>query len=172
MLKTTVRAWLLLCPVLIAGCLNGLGKPAAPPASPATRPADASALARQVKDLQDELAALKRENAILAAREQELLGRDRALSKELIDLQFAGVQQARTIEALSSAPAERDRYQKQVEELTEEVARLRQQVLALGGKLPTPATATAPASMPSTLPATMPSTTPQDEPSVGDASWP
>jgi len=86
---------------------------------------------RQIRDLQKQLAALKAENAMQASRIKELLIRNERLAKELKTLQFANAMQEKQIEALSAAPAERDRYKAQVLKLTRENVRLARKIAEL-----------------------------------------
>lgn len=139
-----VPAWFVLTWVLVGGCRMGQRQ-----ASPTTQGAD-SAVLRQVKDLEEDVAALKNENAMLSLQVQELNAREKGLSKALSDLQFANTQQTRQIEVLAAAPAERDRYKTLAEQLAIEVRRLERELEWLRGVTRTSAT------MPSTAPAAAP----------------
>jgi len=148
MLRKALTAWLFALTAMVAGCPKDALRPPA-----TTQEADPGVLARQVKDLQEDIDALKKEKLVLAARVEELVEREKALSNALKDAQFDKQMQLRQIEALSSVPADRDRYRRRAEALSLEVERLEKELADLGA--PTRPSST----MPSTAAATRPSPT-------------
>ena len=103
------------------------GKSDTPPSSPTTNPAKEDPQA-QVKTLKEELATVKGRNLILAARLEEQLAREQRLSDQVNKLRFLNTQQQMQIEALSDAPAQRDASRERADQLTRQVAELKQRI--------------------------------------------
>lgn len=182
MRTTAAIAWLLAGLGLATGCDKIEWKwprPGAPettskPAEPETQPAAAAEPApppATPEQLRTKVDTLTAENRALQQRLDELRAREQILSERLRKLEFEYLQQIRQIEALSKAPAERDRYKEQAEKLAMRIARLEATIDRLLGRAPAPmspgaprATQPAGASPPTEPPATRPAATPTTAP--------
>jgi len=85
--------------------------------------------------LADQLQAAKDANAILAARLDEQLARERRLSDQLSKLKFLTRQQQAQIRALADAPGERDALKKDNEKLSAEIVRLKARIAQLTAEI-------------------------------------
>ena len=121
----------LICACLLAFATGSctkwrIGK-SSPSSSPTTNTAKEDPQA-QVKTLKEDLAAVKSRNLILAARLEEQLAREKRLSEHLNKLRFLNTQQQMQIEALADAPAQRDASRGRAEQLTRQVAELKEHI--------------------------------------------
>ncbi|MHC4984264.1 MAG: hypothetical protein ACYTF6_13995 [Planctomycetota bacterium] len=107
------------------GCMDYLGKQVSDPA------AEKSSPRTNIREPESELAAQKRNNAILTSRVNELVKREQELSKLINDLRLDNRQQKIQLETLRTAPAERDAYRKRAEDLAAEVTRLKKKIAEL-----------------------------------------
>jgi len=96
---------------------------------PAPRPAvRARPRASEIRRLDKQIATLKVDNAMLAARVKELLARQRDLTEELKRVRFLKQQQDIQIKALADAFDQRDRQQVRADLLSEQVRLLKQKL--------------------------------------------
>jgi chromosome segregation ATPase len=124
------------------GCAAPAEQVAAPPAG--GEPTTAS-LATQIKDLKQERDTLKSQNEILTARLEEQLSRENRLAAQVNSLKSRNAQQRVQIEALAEAPIERDAARRQVQQLAEEIVRLKARIGELEAIINSLPTTTAPA---------------------------
>ena len=138
---------------LLAGLLaaSGCGKtgwkwpgassenPAAPDTSATTQPGKPAEPPRTREQLEKDVVTLRAEKQVLEGRLAELTARQDALTDRMRELQFIKNQQDRQIEVIKDAAKMRDRYKKQVDELTLEVVRLKSLLEMPTGKKPAPA---------------------------------
>jgi predicted RNase H-like nuclease (RuvC/YqgF family) len=92
---------------------------------------DVTDLRKRLRELEAQVAALEGEKLVLSGRVREMSAREEALIRRQKRLELMNAEQAKQIEVLKLAPAERDEYRRQVEVLTVEVNRLAKKVVAL-----------------------------------------
>jgi len=145
-----LTAWVMLAAGFGAGCQktewNWFQRP-----RPAPAPTSAPAAEKPISP--EEAATLRSENAALRGQLDEMKIRSARLEREINDLQVLVSGHDKTIQALADAPAQRDTYKRQVDDLRGENERLRAEVRRLGGTPPAPASVPAgPAPVPTTAP--------------------
>ena len=113
--------------------------PAALDARAATQPDKPAEPPRTREQLEKEVVTLRAEKQVLEGRLAELTARQDALTERMRDLQFVKNQQDRQIEVIKDAAKTRDKYKKQIDELTLEVVRLKGLLGTSTGKKPAPA---------------------------------
>jgi len=104
-------------------------------AEPADPRVEVSRLHKTIREMEAELASVKNNDAILKARINELSAREQELAARLNKLKLINEEQAKQIETLRTAPAERDAYKTRVEILTLEVNRLAAKIIELNRRI-------------------------------------